>query len=261
MHLGRLHWFRISSDLNLDTIAANRHKQVSNTVVGQITSITVHALYKPHFQTFLYFPLLTQYNSAAVIGTKLNGTFNAQDYIIIKNGVNATVNAQDDVAVNTSQPLANLLVGHFNDICPIVGQLRLRKRVLTDFDVGCVKSSAFSLAKYAGSSAAVQQGLSSIPTSFSVKGQLLTVVNQVKAMIQQQQPQLLSTRLFSPLAILSTLSYLASLAYVVWKYGPGTQITQIVIPYVDVETVSSSSCSSWTFSWTSPTPSTTVVVT
>lgn len=261
MHLGRLHWLRLNSDPNFDTNAANRHKHVSITVFAQITSITIHALSKTHLH--LHSLLLTLGNSAAINATKLNASYNVQDYVAVNAAVNATVNAQNDVAVNSSQSLANLLTGHFNDTCPPEGgQKRLGKRALTDFDVGCVENSVFSLARYVASNPAVQKDLSSIPSNFVVKGQLITVVNQVKVMVQQR-PQLFSGRIFSPIAILSTLSYLTSLAYIVWKYGPGTEITHIVIPYVDVEAVAStspSSCSSWTFSFTSPTPSTTVVV-
>lgn len=177
--------------------------------------------------------------------------------------MNVSVNAQDDVAVNTSQSLANLLTGHFNDTCPLgSSQKRLGKRTVTDTDVGCVSNSVFSLARFVATNPAVQNDISSVPSNFNVQGQLVRVVNQVKAMVQQQ-PQLFSGRIFSPAAIVSTLAYLTSLAYIVWKYGPGTEITQIIIPYVDVAASaldSTSSCSSWTFSFTSPTPSTTVVV-
>ena len=172
------------------------------------------------------------------------------------------MNAQDDVTVNTSQPLANLLADHFNDTCPLKGgQNRLGKRVVTDFDVGCIENSVFSLWKYVASSRAVQKMLSSIPSNFNVKGQLIRVVKQVQVKVQQN-PQHSSGTIISHKAILSTLAYLTSLAYAVWKY-PGTPITHIVIPYVDVEAVASdsaSSCSSWTFSFTSPTPSITIVV-
>ena len=265
MHLGRLHWFRVKSDLNLDTNAANRHKHVSITVLAQDNSNTTHVLSKTHFQAVLI-PLssllLTLHNSAAVNATRLNAILNAQQYAAVNAAVNATVNAQGAIAVNTSQSTANLFTDHFNDTCPLGdGQKRLRRRSMTDFDVGCVENSVFSLARYVATSSAVQKDLSSIPSNFRVKGQLITVVNQVKVRVQEQ-PQLFPGRLFSPIAIFSTLSYLSTLAYVVWEYGPGTEITHIVIPSVDVEAASpsSSGCSSWTFSFTSPTPSTTVVV-
>ena len=159
--------------------------------------------------------------------------------------------------------MANLLTGHFNDTCSLgSSQRRLGKRVLTDFDVGCVENSVYSLARYIASNPTAQNGLSSIPHNFNVQGRLVSVVNQVNARVRQQ-PQLFSASIFSPSAIISTLAYLTSLAYVVWEYGPGTEITQIVIPYVDVAGSSdspSASCSSWTFSFTSPVPSTTVIV-
>ena len=195
----------------------------------------------------------------------MNATVNAQkDFLAAVPGaaaVNVTINAQNDVAVNTSQPLANLLTGHFNDTCPVgSGQKRLGKRIMTDFDVGCVENSVYSLAKYIASNSAMQKDLSSIPSNFNVKGHLNNVVSQVNVRVRQQ-PQLFSGSIFSPMAIFSTLSYLTSLAYIVWKYGPGTEITQIVIPYADIsEADSPSTCTSWTFSFTSPTPFSTVVV-
>ena len=48
MHLGRLHSFRIDSDLNFDTNPAGRPKHVGSTVVAQITSTTIHPLSSTH---------------------------------------------------------------------------------------------------------------------------------------------------------------------------------------------------------------------
>lgn len=259
MYPGRLHWFCVRNDFKFITIAAKRYKHVSSTFLSQVTRNTIHAISKTHLQELTYTLRLTLLGSNAT-----NGTFGVKDYFAANSLVNVSVNAQDDIAVNTSQSLANLLTGHFNDTCPLgSSQKRLGKRTVTDADVDCVSNSVFSLARFVATNPAVQNDISSVPSNFNVQGQLIRVVNQVKARIQQQ-PQFFSGRVFSPGAIVSTLAYLTSLAYIIWKYGSGTEITQIVIPYVDVAASASdspSSCSSsWTFSFTSPTPSTTVVV-
>ena len=135
---------------------------------------------------------------------------------------------------------------------------QLHKRGLTANDQNCIAYSAYSLAVFAASNSVVQNALSSIPTNFDVKGGLIDVRTQVKTRINQN-PSRFTARIFSPQSIDATLAYLATLAGYVRENGAGTEITHIVFTLADSEIETTASCSSWTFTWTSP-PSTETVV-
>ena len=176
------------------------------------------------------------------------------------NAINATLNAQGDATVDTPQFLATLLTSHFDVTCsPVARTKRLGKRGLTDDDRGCIALSAFSLAVFAASNIQVQDALSSVPLNFDVKGGLIDVKTKVGVMIQQN-PSRFTARIFSPQSIQSIIAYFTTLAAYVWENGPGTEITHIVLTLSQTEIEPTRSCSSWTFSWTSPTVSKTTVV-
>ncbi len=175
-----------------------------------------------------------------------------------------TTDAQGDIAFNISESLANSVSTHFNDTCPAgAGQKRLRKRVLDDHDVQCITNSAQYALKYAASSGNdLQNTLLLFPTDFpSLRGPLVASINQLAKFIQN--PPLFNPSVFSGGLIHAILAVFVGIAFTLWVNGPGTGITQNMIPYSDLENAASSAssgCPSLTFSWTSPTLSTTVVV-
>lgn len=174
--------------------------------------------------------------------------------------INATLNSQGDATVDTPQFLASLLTPHFDLTCsPVSGKKRRGKRDLTNDDKSCIVDSAFSLATFAASNLQVQNAMSTIPLNFDVKGGLIDVKTQVRVKIQQR-PSQFTARIFSPQQISSTIAYFATLAGYVEKEGPGVPITHIVFTLSDSETQATASCSSWTFTWTSPKPSQTIIV-
>lgn len=177
--------------------------------------------------------------------------------------VTFSTNAAGNISFTVSQPLANNVSSQFDQTCTAVaGRKRLGKRALSDGDIQCITNSAEHVVKYAASSADLQSTLLLFPTDFpSLRGPLVTAVNNLAVFIQN--PVLFSPALFSGPRIHAILAVFVGIAYTLWEYGPGTEITQITLPYYDLQDVASTTpldCPSLTFSWTSPTLSTTVVV-
>lgn len=161
------------------------------------------------------------------------------------------------------QYLANNVSSSFDQTCTAgAGKKRLRKRGLSNGDIQCITNSAEYAVKNAASSADLQSTLLLFPTDFpSLTGPLVTAINKLAVFIQNPVV-LFSPALFSPGRIHAILAVFVGLAFTLWMNRPGTEINQVTIPYYDLENVASttpSDCPSLTFSWTSPTLSTTVV--
>lgn len=174
------------------------------------------------------------------------------------------MNEEGDVTFNVPQSFATLIRPNFNETCSAsAGQKRLGKRYggsLSEHDVACITNSAFGGVTYAASNAALQTDLLLIPTDFQLGGLLVGAADQVATMIRANARRF-NNAVFSPLRIPAIAAFFTGVAWSLWVNGPGTAITQVTIPYSEVEDVAvSSSCSSLTYSWTTPTPSTTVVV-
>lgn len=168
-----------------------------------------------------------------------------------------------EFTINVSQSLANDLSPHFTDTCPAgAGRKRLGKRglSLSTQDVQCITNIAQPGLTYAANN--LQDSLLLFPTGLpSLKGPLVAAINSLAVFIQN--PPLFSPTLFSGALIHTILAVFTGMAFTIWWNGLGTDITQNTLPYPDLEDGVSgivSGCPSLTFSWTSPTQSTTVVV-
>ena len=171
----------------------------------------------------------------------------------------AVVNAQGDVVVDTPPALASLLAPHFDTTCTPVSKKRRGKRDLSDKEKSCIAYSAFSLAVFAAKNLDVRNALSSIPLDFDVIGGWVDIKNEVRDLIQQR-PSEFPGQIFAPSRLNSTVAYFSILAGWVEQEQPGQEITHNLFKLSDTETQATASCSSWTFTWTSPTPSLKTVV-
>ena len=177
--------------------------------------------------------------------------------------VTFSTDAAGDTSFTISQSLANNLSSHFDQSCIAgAGRKRLGKRTLSHGDITCITNSAEYAVKYVASRSDLQSTLLLFPTDFpSLRGPLVTAVNNLAVFIQN--PVLFSPALFLGPRIHAILAVFVGIVFILWEYGPGTEITQVTLPYYDLQDVVStnpSDCPSLTFSWTSPTLSTTVVV-